>query len=125
MTDSTIPAATAATALTGVEPFASAQGGVDVRVSAKQVADYVAPSAVILRLTGVNFNAANSDNPIAVSLPTGVTRYMVSAVLLSKASASISTATAGLFTAAAAGGVPIVNGGSAITVTATAANTNN
>jgi hypothetical protein len=125
MSDSTIPALTSAAALTGVEPFPSVQSSADVKVTAKQVADYVSSGTVAIRLTSVNFNSANTDNPIAIPLPTGVTRYQVAGLFLNKASASISTATAGLFTAAAAGGVAIVTGGSAITVTATAADTNN
>lgn len=125
MTDSTILALNAASALGGAEPFASVQSGADVRASAKQIADYVSSAMIAIRLNGVNFNAANNDNPITITLPTGVTRYQVSGVFINKASASISTATAGLFTAAAAGGVAIVTGGSTITVTATAGDTNN
>lgn len=125
MADSTIPALNPASPLIGSEPFASVQSGADVRASSKQIADFVSASTIAIRLTGVNFNAANNDNPIAIALPTGVTRYQVAGVFLSKASASISSATAGLFTAASAGGVAIVTGGTAITVTATAADTNN
>lgn len=76
-------------------------------------------------IKSVNFNAANSDNAIAITLPAGVSRYSVLSVILSNASASISTATvAGLFTAAAGGGTNLVTGG-AITVTATTANSAN
>lgn len=125
MSDSKISLLPSASALTGVEKSAAVQGGVTVGPTAKQYADYVSTGTVAIRLSGVNFNSANTDNAIAVPLPTGVTRFMVSAVLINKASASISTATAGLFTAAAGGGVAVVTGGSAITVTASAANTNN
>lgn len=76
-------------------------------------------------IRGVNFNSANTDNAIDITLPTGYTRYIVAAVRISHASHDLSTATAGLFTAAAAAGVAIVAGGSAITVSATADATNN
>lgn len=125
MTDSTIPAMNPASALSGTEPFASVQSGADVRVSAQQVADFVSSAMIAVRLIGVDFNVANSDHQIVIPLPTGVTHYQVSGVFLSKASHSLSAATAGLFTQAAGAGVAIVTAASAITVTATAADTNN
>lgn len=73
---------------------------------------------------GVNFNATNTDTSVAVTLPPGITRYAVSSVWLNNASASISTATVGVFTAAAAGGQTIA-ANQAITVTATATDTLN
>ena len=76
-------------------------------------------------LKAVNFNSANSDNSFTVTLPTGISRYSVLSVVLSNASASISTATvAGLFTAAAGGGTNLITGG-AITVTTGTANSAN
>ena len=125
MSDTKISALASASALTGAEKFAAVQGGSTVGPTVKQVADYVSTGTIAIKLSGVNFNSANTDNAIAIALPTGITRYMVSAVLLNKASASISTATCGLFTAAAGGGMANVTGESAITVTATTANTNN
>jgi hypothetical protein len=74
---------------------------------------------------GVNFNAANSDNQIAISVPSGFTRYTVNAVLISNASHSLTTATFGLFTAAAGGGTALIPAGTAITVSATTDNTVN
>jgi diacylglycerol kinase family enzyme len=76
-------------------------------------------------LVGVNFNAANADNAIAINLPTGFTRWKVDSVIISGASGTLTTATCGLFTAAAAGGVGIVPTGTAITVSNNTADTNN
>jgi hypothetical protein len=73
----------------------------------------------------VNFNAGNTDTPIPITLLAPLTRYTVNQVRISGASGALSTATAGLFTAAAGAGVAIVTGGSAITVTTSADATNN
>lgn len=77
-----------------------------------------------IALTGVNFNSANTDNPVTITLPTGISRYTVQAVKLSNASASISTATIGVFTATGGGGQTIA-ATQAVTVTATATDTVN
>jgi hypothetical protein len=68
----------------------------------------------------VDFNAGNADTAFQIPLPSGFTRYVVDSVRISGASHTLVTATAGLFTAAAAGGVAIVTAASAITVSATA-----
>lgn len=83
-------------------------------------------SSAILRfaLTGVNFNSANTDNAITITLPAGVSRYVVQRVTINNASASISTATMGVFTATGGGGQTIA-ATQAITVTATTTGTNN
>lgn len=74
--------------------------------------------------TVVNFNSANTDFPVTIALPLGYTRYRVTAVWVSGASASISSATFGLYTAAAAGGTGLIVG-AAPTLTASSENTNN
>jgi hypothetical protein len=74
--------------------------------------------------TAVNFNSANTDNAVTITLPTGITRYLITRTMISNASASISTATVGVFTATGGGGQTIA-ANQAITVTATAADTNN
>lgn len=84
----------------------------------------VIPARLLLVLRGVNFNSANTDNPITVSLPTGTSNYSLNFVRIANASASISTATYGLYTAASAGGTGILTA-TAITVTSASANTNN
>lgn len=76
------------------------------------------------QLTAVDFNSANTDNAIAITLNPGSSRYRVNACFISGASHDLSTATCGLFTAAAAGGTAIVTSGTAITVTATTEGTN-
>ena len=45
----------------------------------------------------VNFNAGATDTAITITLPTGMTRYRVVACSISGASATLTTATAGLF----------------------------
>jgi hypothetical protein len=96
------------------------------------VADLTVPQAqsmlgmsiFTVKLTGVNFNAANTDNPISITLPSGFTRYSVASCVLSGASGSLSTATCAMYTNASAGGV-VVFGSTAITVTSSAENTIN
>jgi hypothetical protein len=75
-------------------------------------------------LMGVNFNSANTDNAIAITLPSGVSRWVCFRAFISNASASISTATAGVFTAAGGGGQTIA-ATQALTVTTASASTNN
>jgi hypothetical protein len=74
---------------------------------------------------GVNFNSANTDTPIPIKLPISATNYRIAALVIGDASAAISTATFGLFSAPAGGGTAIIAGGTAITVTASASNTAN
>lgn len=74
------------------------------------------PSGLRRASASVNFNSANTDTTVVMALPTGYTRYIVREVWLSGFSASGTTATCGLFTAAAAGGTAIVTSATAITV---------
>lgn len=85
----------------------------------------LAPSRYNLKLTAVNFNSANSDNSLTITLPTGCTRYLIAAIRITNASASVSTATCGVFTAAAAGGTAYVASGTVITVTTASVNSDN
>jgi len=41
---------------------------------------------------GINFNAANSDNPISINLPVGFTKYRIDRIVISGASGTLSTA---------------------------------
>ena len=77
-----------------------------------------------VHLTAVNFNSANTDNAATIVLPTGYTRYRLQNVAISGASASITTATIGVFTDAAAGGTTMA-ANQAITVSTASENTNN
>jgi hypothetical protein len=83
------------------------------------------PARSSYSLAGINFNSTNTDNAIAVTLPAGAIAYRVAGLRIGNASASISTATFGLFSAAAAAGTAIFAAGQAITVTTASANTNN
>ena len=88
--------------------------------------DNVVAAPINLRtVAAVNFNSANTDTSLTINLPPGYTRYRISNVIISGSSASISTATFGLFTAAAAGGQAIVANPTAITVTTASEATNN
>ena len=99
-------------------------GGVFAQVGGKTY-NLATPSFVSFVAAAVNFNAANTDTSIPITLPPGFTRYRVTSIYISGASASLSTATFGVFTAAAGGGTAVVTGGSAITVTTASENTNN
>jgi hypothetical protein len=83
---------------------------------------YVVQQAGLLAYTlkGINFNSANTDNLFNLVLPPGYSNYLVNAVYLSGASHTLVTATASVWTAAAAGGTAIVANASAITVSGTA-----
>ena len=76
-------------------------------------------------IKSVNFNATNTDNPVPISLPLGFTRYFIHNILISGASASLSTATCGVFTQTGALGTAIVTSGTAITITSTVPDANN
>jgi hypothetical protein len=93
--------------------------------SAANVNGVLGTNLITCRITGVNFNSANTDNAIAITLPTGFSNYLINGVYISNASASLTTATAGLFTASGGGGTAIAAGGSAITVSSSSANTAN
>lgn len=82
-------------------------------------------ASYVMKATGVNFNSTNTDTAISVVLPVGVTNYLVATVRIANASASISTATWGLFSATGGGGTAIEGAGQTISVTTAAANTNN
>jgi len=75
--------------------------------------------------TGVNFNAGNTDNAFAITIPNGFTRYRVSSAIISQASASLTTATCSLWTGAGGTGIALVASGSAITVNTANENTTN
>ena len=73
----------------------------------------------------INFNSANTDNPLLINLPAGYTRYRIHNILIFNASQTLSTATCGVFTQAAGLGTAIVTSGTAITVTQSAEDTIN
>lgn len=74
--------------------------------------------SLVAKLTGVNFNSANTDNSIAIPLPSGFTRYRVSSIIISNSSlATLTTCTFGIFTAASGGGIAIVASATACAIT--------
>ena len=75
------------------------------------------PNAIIFTALNINFNATG-DTAIPISLPPGFTRYKQNTILISGASASLSSSSVGVWTATAEGGTPIV---SAVTPTITTA----
>lgn len=76
------------------------------------------------KITGVDFNSANTDNSISLPLPTGFTRAYIVTVTISNASGTLTTATAGVFSGAGGTGTTLV-ANSAITVSTASANTAN
>ena len=74
---------------------------------------------------GINFNAANSDNPISINLPVGFTKYRIDRIVISGASGTLSTATCSVYTQPAAAGVNIVASATAITIVTSLGDTNN
>ncbi len=86
---------------------------------------WATPAYVLVKLTGVNFNSANTDNAVTVPLPAGNTRWRLQQGVISNASHTLTTATFGMFSSTGGGGTVIVTSGTAITVSATTDNTNN
>lgn len=68
----------------------------------------------------VNFGSANTDFALTLpTLPTGYTRWKLSTVQITGASANISAATFGVFSTTGGGGLTLLTSGTACTVTAT------
>lgn len=61
------------------------------------------------KLSAVNFNSANTDNAITLTLPTGYTRWRIISLIVSHPSTTFSTATFNLYTAASAGGTALLS----------------
>lgn len=76
-------------------------------------------------ITGVDFNSANTDTPVTIVLPSGFTRYRFQSIVLHGASASLTTATCGVFTDAAGAGTAIVASGTVISVSTASESTAN
>lgn len=78
-----------------------------------------------VRISSVNFNSANTDNAVTVVLPTGFSRFRIGGIAISGASATLTTATFGVFTATAGGGTAVIAGATAVTVSSTSESTTN
>lgn len=88
---------------------ASTLGAAGTKLDSTNIAR--SPAYITATIKAVNMNTATSDNAIAFTLPTGTTTYKVEKVTVWGASHTLTTATAALYTAAAAGGVAIVADG--------------
>ena len=95
-------------------PLAAALGGSGVAAQIHSLSKTIS----------VNFAAAG-DNAITIELPSGYTRYRILGLMINGASANISAATFGLFTASGGGGTAIIAAGEAITVATASENTAN
>lgn len=109
----------------GPHTMADVMTTLDACLATANIRALIASERIVIKAVGVNFNSANTDTTIPVTLPTGVSNYQIASVRIANASASISTATYGLFSAAAGGGTAIIPSPQAITVTTAGANTNN
>lgn len=87
--------------------------------------DIVNNGLISYRLTGVNFNSANTDNAFTLTPPIGYTRYQIFRAYISGCTATATTATFGVFTSAAGAGTAIVASGSAVTVSTASEDTAN
>jgi hypothetical protein len=101
-----------------------ANGGTGATTTAGAQAN-LALSTLLFKISGVDFNSANTDNPITITLPTGFTRYRLNLVIISGASASLTTATFGVFSAAGGAGTAMVASGTAVTLSSASENTTN
>ena len=70
----------------------------------------IVTSPVLFPTAAVNFNAANTDHPVAITLPTGYTKYRIGSITVvnTGATASLTTARAGVFTQANGTGTTLV-----------------
>lgn len=94
--------------LTGLTGVLQGNGSGQVTaLTAAQVKALTAGASIPFTATGVNLNSV-ADTVIPITLPSGFTRYKVSALHVSNASISLTTVQIALYTAAAAGGFNIV-----------------
>ena len=76
-------------------------------------------------VSGINFNSANTDTAFTLVPPAGYTRYRFNSVVVSGASASLTTATFAVFTDAAGAGTAMIPSATACTVSTASEGTNN
>lgn len=74
----------------------------------------------VFKLPGVNFNSANTDTQLSISLPSGFTRWQIHQGFISNPQQTFSTATFGMWTGAGATGTNIVTGATATAIASTA-----
>lgn len=95
----------------------------DINSIISVIPSFVMPTFIRYAFKGINFNSANTDNALTFTLPAGISRYRFNNCNISNASASITTATAGVFSAVSGGGIALANN-QALTVSQSVANTN-
>lgn len=76
-----------------------------------------------VNLGSVNFNSANTDTCTVIPLPRNYTRYRLTSAVISGASATLASATFGVFENAGAAGAQLVTSGTAASVTTAASGT--
>lgn len=84
----------------------SASDPLDLTIAQMQ-ADLKFGLSILGKLTAANFNTT-ADQEIAISLPTGFTKYRVNAIFAYSPSTSMTTAVGGVYTAASKGGFALV-----------------
>ena len=112
------------------KPIAVAFSDVTGSVSVAQMGGTTyGPLMVVFVATGVNFNSANTDTAIPISLPTGFTRFTLNSVRISGADGSgggsLTTATCMVSSQSGGAGTAFVASGSAITVSTSSEGTTN
>lgn len=85
----------------------------------------LAQGILVSNVTGVNFNSANTDTAIPISLPTGFTRFAVFRLSIDHASGTLTTSTVGVFSTTSGGGVGIITTQANTITTASDATVNN
>lgn len=100
-----------------------ANGGTGVTTGVAEQARLLI-SSFLTAPVSINFNVAG-DTAVPVQFPTGFTQFRPGGLIIDQCSASISTATFGVFTATGGGGAVIVAAGAAGTVTNNTPNTAN
>lgn len=76
----------------------------------------LAQSRAVNLVRGISFSTASLDHPLNITLPTGYSYFGFNNIKILSASATISTATCGIFTAPNAAGVTIVASGTTVSV---------
>lgn len=107
-------------------PFKTEVDPYKIVASIRQICDFLNTQPPMLLggyVADVNLNSANTDNAIAITSPN--TNYRVQAVLVKNkgTTASLTTATAGLFTATGAGGLALAANQALSAITAKDVNT--
>lgn len=87
--------------------------------AAAVASDIVNVGQITVVARAVNFNSANSDTTFTFTLPTGYSNYLIQRITICKASATLTTSTVSVWTAAGGTGTQIVATGTAVTVSST------